>query len=331
MKKTDIVVVCGAGGFIGGHLVNRLRKEGYTSIRALDCKPLSRWGQIFDDVDNQVKDLRLLPECYLGLQKGKHVFNFACDESSTELNGSPALLGVLINTHLLMAARDLAIENFLFSSSSISQGFKCLEKTFSEQLCKNFRKDFNLKTKIARYSNVYGPFGSTGYDDFRTSGNIENIEKLIALTCRKVAITKMTGQFYFELKVKRTEEYRVTFVDDAIDDTLAMMHNEGVNKAIEIGPQESVAVEALVNLVAQVAGVNIEVAYLAESLGEKGVLDRSIFRYPGSQQSNVSVRAAKAIELTYAWIEAFVMEGATLEGFQTSQNQQAPVFTVVAD
>src|SRR5512135_2487265 len=109
MDRNGRVVVCGGGGFIGGHLVAELRRRGYRDVCSVDSKPLEQWFQRFADVDNRVLDLQEKADCYHALRGATQVFNVAADMGGMgfiENNKGLCMLSVLINTHLLMAARD---------------------------------------------------------------------------------------------------------------------------------------------------------------------------------------------------------------------------------
>ena len=121
MNKDDVIVVAGGGGFIGAHLVAELLDAGFQQIRSVDVKPIEDWFQVFPDVDNQQLDLRSKDACYQALADAKHVFNLAADMGGMgfiENNKALCMLSVLINTHMLMAARDCGVDRFLFSSSA---------------------------------------------------------------------------------------------------------------------------------------------------------------------------------------------------------------------
>jgi len=183
----DHVLVCGAGGFIGGHLVADLRAKGAPRIRAVDKKPLDQWYQRFDDVENLVLDLRNHDESYGAVRGCKIVYNLAADMGGMgfiENNKALCMLSVLINTHLLMASRDLSVRRYFFASSACvyasdkqattsnpglkeSDAYPALpedgygwEKLFSERMCRHYREDFGLITRAGRYHNVYGPYGT---------------------------------------------------------------------------------------------------------------------------------------------------------------------------
>src|ERR1700737_1098049 len=121
MSKEDVVLVAGAGGFIGGHLVSALRAEGYDNIRAVDQKPLANWYQTFDDVENLTLDLKELEACRVAAKNAAVLYNLAADMGGMgfiELNKAACMLSVLINTHLLLAAQHAGVSRFFFASSA---------------------------------------------------------------------------------------------------------------------------------------------------------------------------------------------------------------------
>src|SRR6476659_10025494 len=179
----ELLLVAGGGGFIGGHLVARLRDEGYTRIRSVDVKPLDQWYQVFDDVENVVADLKLRDECRSACQGVSEIYNLAADMGGMgfiENNKALCMLSVLINTHLLQSANELGIDRYFYASSACvynadkqrdsnvtplkeSDAYPALaedgygwEKLFSERMCRHFREDFGLETRVARFHNVYG-------------------------------------------------------------------------------------------------------------------------------------------------------------------------------
>src|SRR5215471_1699908 len=121
-RKTDgLVVVTGAGGFIGGHLVGELRRLGYSRLRAVDLKPIHDWYQLFPDVDNKALDLRDRAACDTAAGGASDVYNLACDMGGMgfiESHKAECMISVLINTHMLLAARDAKAERYFYSSSA---------------------------------------------------------------------------------------------------------------------------------------------------------------------------------------------------------------------
>lgn len=207
MKK---ILVAGAGGFIGGHLVKELILKGF-SIRAVDIKPLNEWYQVAEEADNRVLDLRLKENCYQAVNGCNEVFNLAADMGGMgfiENNKAACMISVLINTHLLLAARDCGAGRFFYASSACvyngekqtdpdnpglkeADAYPALaedgygwEKLFSERMCRHFTEDFGLITRVARFHNVYGPHGT--YDGGR--------EKAPAAICRKVIAAGLNGE-----------------------------------------------------------------------------------------------------------------------------------------
>ena len=121
MSKDDLVVVTGAGGFIGGHLVKVLQQRGHTRIRAVDFKPLGEWYQKHPGVENQVGDLALLEPCRAAAKGARMIYNLAADMGGMgfiETHKAECMLSVLISTHMLVAAKEAGTERFFYSSSA---------------------------------------------------------------------------------------------------------------------------------------------------------------------------------------------------------------------
>lgn len=180
------IMVAGAGGFIGGHLVAALLEDG-ESVRAVDCKPQDQWFQLHDDAENLTLDLRGRGNCFKAADAVGEIYNLAADMGGMgfiENNKAHCMLSVLINTHLLEAARQEKVDGYFFSSSACvyaaskqdspeieplteEDAYPAMpedgygwEKLFSERMCRHFREDFGVPTRVARYHNVYGPNGT---------------------------------------------------------------------------------------------------------------------------------------------------------------------------
>ena len=200
-------LVVGAGGFIGGHLVNRLISLN-KSVIAVDIKPLNYWFQLNSQSRNYSADMSELKYCLKYTKKITNVFNLACNMGGIgyiENNKSHCMLSVMINTNLLKASIQNKIKKYFFSSSACiyntnlqknsnakplkeTDAYPALpedgygwEKLFSERMCKNFEEDYGLKIRIARFHNIYGPYGTFG------GGR----EKAPAAICRKIALSKI--------------------------------------------------------------------------------------------------------------------------------------------
>ena len=322
------VVVCGAGGFIGGHLVAELRKRGARGLRAVDLKPLADWYQRFDDVENLSLDLQDLGACEQAVEGTQQVFNLAADMGGMgfiENNKALCMITVLINTHLLMAARDAGIDKFFFASSACvyaadkqtSSNVTALkeedaypampedgygwEKLFSERMCRHFTEDFGLTTSIARYHNVYGPHGT--YDGGR--------EKAPAAICRKVIRAKLYGRDEIEIWGDGEQTRSFMYIDDCICGTLKMMERE-IAGPLNVGSNELVSINRLVEMVEEIGGVRLQRRY---NLGApKGVngrnSDNGRIREIMNWEPSITLR--DGLERTYRWIYDQMATAATV-------------------
>ena len=225
------IPVAGGGGFIGGHLVASLRERGFSYIRSVDIKPTGEWYQVFDDVENVVGDLKELETCYAACDGIGEVYNLAADMGGMgfiENNKALCMLSVLINTHLLMAAKEASVDRFFYASSACvynadkqtsedvvplceADAYHAMpedgygwEKLFSERMCRHFREDYGLTTRVARFHNVYGPLGT--WDGGR--------EKAPAAICRKVIHAKETGQDEIEIWGDGKQTRSFMYIDD---------------------------------------------------------------------------------------------------------------------
>src|SRR5690349_1543031 len=238
-----LIVVAGGGGFIGGHLVAHFREQGFTRIRSIDVKPFDEWYQIFDDVENVQADLKLREACNKACRGASEVYNLAADMGGMgfiENNKALCMLSVLINTHLLQAAVDCQVERFFYASSACvynadkqrspdviplkeEDAYPAMpedgygwEKLFSERMCRHFREDFGLATRVARFHNVYGPKGTW------TGGR----EKAPAAICRKVAQAKLSGEHDIEIWGDGNQLRSFMYIDDCTYGTQKILHSD---------------------------------------------------------------------------------------------------------
>lgn len=315
-------VVCGGGGFIGGHLVGYLRRRG-DSVRAVDVKPFDEWYQRWDDVDSQQRDLRAIEECRAAVADADVVYNLAADMGGMgfiENNKALCMISVLINTHLLMAARDAGVKRFFFSSSACvynadkqtspavtplkeEDAYPALpedgygwEKLFSERMCRHFREDFGLHTRVARYHNVYGPHGTW------TGGR----EKAPAAICRKVIEAQLAKTNTIEIWGDGNQTRSFTWIDDCIKGTIAILESDIV-EPLNLGSSELVSINQLVDLVEGIAGVRLERRYQLDA--PKGVngrnSDNTLIKSLLGWEPSTTLRSG--IESTYRWIYDEVM------------------------
>ncbi|HFA59425.1 MAG TPA: NAD-dependent epimerase/dehydratase family protein, partial [Rhodospirillales bacterium] len=265
MGHDDLILVTGAGGFIGGHLVADLRARGFRRIRAVDIKPIATWYQRFEDVENISVDLRLRNACIDVTDGARWVYNLAADMGGMgfiEAHKAECMISVLINTHLLMAARDLGVERYFYASSAcVYAGYRQRqpdvtalreedaypadaedgygwEKLFSERMCRHFMEDYGLVCRVARYHNVYGPFGT--FDGGR--------EKAPAAICRKIAQAKLSGRHEIEIWGDGEQTRSFMYIDDCIVGTRKIMESD-IAYPINLGSSELVSINRLVDLV----------------------------------------------------------------------------------
>lgn len=313
------VLVCGAGGFVGGHLVRFLLRQGINVARAVDVKPLGQWYQRSDDVENLSLDLQDKKNCYVAAEGMQIVFQLAADMGGMgfiENNKARCMLSVLTNTHLLMAARDAGVERFFYSSSACvyngnkqkradvvplkeEDAYPALpedgygwEKLFSERMCRHFEEDFGLQTRVARYHNVYGPFGT--YDGGR--------EKAPAAICRKVIEAKASGREEIEIWGDGNQTRSFMYADDCVKGTVAILQSD-IPEPINLGSSELVTINQLVDLVEEIAGVKLRRRYKLDA--PKGVMGRNSDNTKIRQYLDwePSIRLRDGLEKTYAWIE----------------------------
>jgi nucleoside-diphosphate-sugar epimerase len=315
MKK---ILVCGAGGFIGGHLVGDLLKQGH-QVGAVDKKPIDHWYQAHQDAKSKTLDLQLKEACEEATKGGyDEIYNLAADMGGMgfiENNKALCMLSVLINTHLLMAAKLNGVKRFFYSSSACvyngdkqkdtnvtalkeEDAYPALpedgygwEKLFSERMCRHFREDFGIITRVSRYHNVYGPHGT--YDGGR--------EKAPAAICRKVIEAIQTGKNEIEIWGSGNQTRSFMYIDDCVKGTQMLM-NSDFAEPINIGSNELVSINQLVDIVEEIAGVKLKRNYNLNA--PKGVngrnSDNTLIKKIFNWEPNTKLR--DGMELTYRWI-----------------------------
>ena len=316
--KNDLIVVCGGGGFIGGHMTANLLHQGYTRIRVVDRKPQHHWYQRFPEVENLVLDLQDKENAFRAVQGAKVVYNLAADMGGMgfiENNKALCMLSVLINTHLLLACKEIGAERFFFASSACvynadkqrdpnvtalkeedaypgmpEDGYGW-EKLFGERMCRHFREDYKIATRVARYHNVYGPDGT--WDGGR--------EKAPAAVCRKVISAKLSGKHEIEIWGAGTQTRSFMYIDDCVKGT-QMLTNSDFVEPINIGSSELVSINQLVDIVEEIAGIKLKRNYnLNAPKGVNGrnsdnTLIKSVFGWEPDTKLRVGM------EKTYRWI-----------------------------
>ncbi|HEX3117514.1 MAG TPA: NAD-dependent epimerase/dehydratase family protein, partial [Candidatus Acidoferrum sp.] len=272
-----VIAVTGAGGFIGGALVADLRRRGCPSIRAVDVKPFHQWYQSFDDVENLSLDLNVKENCEIAARDATEIYNLAANMGGMgfiESNKALCMLSVLINTHMLQASLNAGVRRYFYSSSACvynadkQKGFEApslkeedaypalaedgygWEKLFSERMCRHFREDFGLETRVARFHNVYGPWG-TWYG---------GREKAPAAICRKVIEAKRSGRHEIEIWGSGEQTRSFMYIDDCIKG-IDMITRSQILEPINLGSSEAVSINRLVDLVEEIAGIKLQRKY----------------------------------------------------------------------
>jgi GDP-D-mannose 3', 5'-epimerase len=328
--KGEKAVVCGAGGFIGGHLVQSLLDDGVDVIRAVDIKPLDEWYQSSNEVENLSLNLQDKDSCLTAASGASVIFQLAADMGGMgfiENNKALCMLSVLTNTHMLMAAREKGVERFFYSSSACvyngekqtnpdvialkeEDAYPALpedgygwEKLFSERMCRHFEEDYGLQCRVARYHNVYGPLGTW------TGGR----EKAPAAICRKVIEAKHSGSNQIEIWGDGKQTRSFMYIDDCTKGT-QMIAESDIREPLNLGSSELVTINQLVDLVEEIAGVRLKRTYNLNA--PKGVNGRNSDNTKILEKLNwqPSIKLREGMAKTYAWIENEMVASKVLVG-----------------
>ena len=282
------ILVAGAGGFIGGHLVARLLHEGH-HVRGTDIKPIDTWWQVHEQATNLVADLRLKNSAQFACRGIDQVYNLAADMGGMgfiENNRAACMLSVLINTHLLQGALAERVQRYFYSSSACvyaadkqtdtdvtalkeDDAYPAMpedgygwEKLFSERMCRHFMEDYKLECRVARFHNVYGPHGSW------TGGR----EKAPAAICRKVAERLRDGGRDIEIWGDGLQTRSFMWIHDCVEGIRRIMDSE-IRIPINLGSSELVSIDNLVSIVENLAGLRLNRHYNLDA--PKGVRGRN--------------------------------------------------------
>ncbi len=323
--ERNSVVIAGGGGFIGGHMITRMKELGYKKIRSVDRKPLSEWYQVHEGVENVVGDLSLLPDAQKACKDMQHIYMLAADMGGMgfiENNKALCMLSVLTSTHMLQAAQQSGAERFFYSSSACvynadkqrdanvtplkeADAYPALpedgygwEKLFSERMCRHFREDFKLATRMARYHNVYGPFGT--WDGGR--------EKAPAAVCRKVIQAKLSGKHDIEIWGDGNQTRSFMYIDDCLKGTQMFLEGD-ILDPLNLGSDEIVTINGLVDIVEDIAGIKLQRSYnLSAPKGVNGRnSDNTLIKEKFGWAPDIKLR--DGLEKTYRWIYDEIVGG----------------------
>ena len=310
-------IVAGGGGFIGGHLVRSLLDEGF-DVRSVDVKPEAEWYQVHSDAENVVADLSEKEACVAATKDASVVYNLACDMGGMgfiENNRALCMLSVLINTHMLMAAKEAGVEQYFYASSACvyaagkqtdpnvtalaeADAYPAMpedgygwEKLFSERMCRHFYEDFGMETRIGRYHNVYGPEGTW------TGGR----EKAPAAISRKIAEAKLSGNHTIDVWGDGLQTRSFMYIDDCLKGTKSLL-NSDFRDPLNIGSAELISINGLVDLIADIAGISVERVHdLSAPQGVRGRnSDNTLIKEVMDWEPSITLR--DGLEKTYGWI-----------------------------
>ena len=314
MKK---ILVAGAGGFIGGHLVKELQNRNY-DVRAVDIKNFDDWYQLSNSAENHVLDMSVKENCFNMVKGVDEVINMACNMGGMgfiENNKALCMLSVLVNTHLLMACKEFKIQKYFFSSSACAYnkdlqndvsitGLKesdaypanpedgyGWEKLFSERMCRHFLEDYGLDVKVARYHNIYGPYGT--FDGGR--------EKAPAALCRKIINSIRSNQNKIDVWGDGKQTRSFLYIDDCVEATLKLFDSKH-HGPINIGSEEKVSINEMIDKIEIISDKKFERNYQLDK--PKGVRGRNsnndLIRKLLNWDPKFSLQ--QGLEKTYQWI-----------------------------
>jgi nucleoside-diphosphate-sugar epimerase len=320
LNKDDLIVVTGAGGFIAGALVRHFHDLGFTRIRAVDRKPLPEWYQRVPGVECLSMDLSEKENAVRAVEGAVEVYNLAADMGGMgfiERFRVECLRSVLINTHLIEAAYRAGAERYFFSSSACayntelqkdpnvralkeSDAYPAMaergygwEKLFSEMVCQEYYAERGLKTFIARFHNIYGPYGTW----------FGGREKAPAAICRKVLEAIDTGSMAIEIWGDGTQTRSFCYIDDCVLGIDQIMHCDRlVATPVNLGSSKLISIDDLVSMVEEIAGVKLKRTY--DLNAPRGVAgrnsDNTFIRSVLDWEPQTPLRVG--MEKTYAWI-----------------------------
>jgi GDP-D-mannose 3', 5'-epimerase len=332
MAKNARILVTGAGGFIGHHLVKRLRGEGCW-VRGVDLKAPEY--EATDASEFEILDLRHYDQALLAVRGGiDQVYNLAADMGGigfiTAKHAEIARNNILINAHMLEASRQQEVKRYLFSSSACvyaqsKQKDACVtplrevdaypadpepgygwEKLYTEQLCSYYRQDYSFETRVVRFHNVYGPLGT--YEGGR--------EKAPAAICRKVALARNHGTIEIWGDGEQTRSFM--YVDDCLEGLVRLMAS-AYAQPLNLGTDRLISIDGLVDLVCGIAGKQLTRNHdLSKPQGVRGRnSDNRLLRHVLGWEPLLSLE--KGLSITYGWIEGELAKSGRIQNLAAAQ------------
>ena len=315
--KNRTALVCGAGGFIGGHLANRLKREGYW-VRGVDLKHNEHQGLLVDDF--VIGDLREPDVCKNILDRPfDEVYQLAADMGGAgylftgENDANVMHNSALINLNILFYTSKAQAKKVFYSSSACiypeynqmePDNPNCAEgsaypaqpdseygweKLFSERLYFSFHRNYNMNVKVARFHNIFGPYGTW------TGGK----EKAPAAMCRKVAEAEKGGEIEIWGDGKQTRSF--LYIDECLEGIRRLMDSETFNGPVNIGSEEMVTINRLAEIVMEVASKKLSIKHIEGPLGVRGRnSDNKLIKEKLGWAPTETLK--DGIAKTYAWI-----------------------------
>jgi GDP-D-mannose 3', 5'-epimerase len=320
-KKDDLIVITGAGGFIGGNLALYFREKGFTQIRGVDKKPLYEWYLRVPGVESLCLDVSHEDNCRRVCENAVEVYNLAADMGGMgfiERFRVECLRSILINTHMIEAAYRAGATRYFFSSSACayntllqrdpkvqalkeSDAYPAMaergygwEKLVSEMFCQEYWSERGMKTFIARFHNVYGPNGT--WDGGR--------EKAPAAICRKIIEAMNKKDYRINIWGDGTATRSFMYIDDCVKGIDMITHCEDlIATPINLGSSELVSINELVSKVERIAGAKLKREHdLAAPRGVAGRnSDNTFIKKVLRWEPNTSLD--KGLASTYKWIK----------------------------
>jgi nucleoside-diphosphate-sugar epimerase len=315
------LLIAGAGGFIAGNLVAYFKAKGFNRIRAVDKKPLHEWYRVTPGVQSLCLDLSDQQNCRRAAEGAREVYNLAADMGGMgfiETHRVDCLRSVLINTHLLEESWRAGAVRYFYASSACayntdlqkdphvralkeSDAYPAMaergygwEKLFSEMLCQEYWAEHGMATFMARFHNVYGPFGT--WDGGR--------EKAPAAICRKVIEAIATKSETIEIWGDGTQTRSFMYIDDCLDGIDRIAHfDELVATPINLGSSELIAINDLVSIAESIGKTKLRRTYKPDA--PRGVAgrnsDNTFIKQVLKWEPSTAFRVG--LEKTYRWIE----------------------------